>query len=146
MAGRFALQLTAALAMMGLVGCSMNMPLEGTNWKPISLNDGDGVTETDGASRARLQIDRAGKVSGCGGVNYFFGKASIADEKLNFGALGMTMMAGPGLPYENAFMKALKETASYSITGDKLSLFDADGKLLATFQAEPETEANGDTK
>ena len=65
----------------------------------------------------------AGRVSGCAGVNRYFGPVTYdeAAGTIRFGTLGATMMAGPGLEYERAYLKMLASVDAFSC---------ADGRLL----------------
>ncbi len=83
-----------------------------------------------------LVLAEGGKVHGCAGVNNYFGTAEIManDCKLKFNPLGCTMMAGPGLDYETAFLKALASVDSYEITGGRL-LLKSSGKVVAVLTA-----------
>ena len=47
------------------------------------------------------------------------------------------MMAGPGLDYETAFLKALASVDSYEITGGRL-LLKSSGKVVAVLTAAQE--------
>lgn len=81
---------------------------------------------------ATLVFESGGKVHGSTGVNQYFGSFEIADDrgKLKFGTLGCTMMAGPGLEYERAFLDALAAVDSYEITEGNL-LLKSQGKVVA---------------
>ena len=66
----------------------------------------------------------AGRVSGCAGVNRYFGPVtySAAAGTIRFGNLGATMMAGPGLEYEGAYLKMLGKVDSFSFSNGRLLL------------------------
>lgn len=44
-------------------------------------------------------------------------------------------MAGPNLGYESKFLETMNAVRRYSISGDTLTVYDANGKELATFKA-----------
>ncbi len=83
-----------------------------------------------------LAFDAEGKVSGCAGVNrYFSGKSPIEkDGEIDFGPVGSTMMAGPGLQYESLYLKTLDEADRFSIEEDILYLYD-DDQIVAVFNS-----------
>ncbi|UKI33131.1 MAG: META domain-containing protein [Lentisphaeria bacterium] len=78
----------------------------------------------------------AGRVSGCAGVNRYFGPVTCDDAAgtIRFGTLGATMMAGPGLEYERAYLKMLSTVDSFSISGGRL-LLKSGGNTVAEFTA-----------
>ena len=83
-----------------------------------------------------FRIDKSGMVSGCAGVNRYFGSAVLDQTKksLKFGSgLGATKMAGKGMAFEDAYLKMLSRVASYDITGNVLRFKDRSGKELAIF-------------
>lgn len=64
------------------------------------------------------------------------GSYEISDDQLKFGQMASTRMAcAEGMETEQAFLQALGEVSAWKIATDKLELFDAGGKLLATFGA-----------
>lgn len=70
-----------------------------------------------------LVFEQDGKVHGCAGVNQYFGPVEILEgDKLKFGSLGCTMMSGPGLEYEKAFLDVLASVDSYELAEGKLLL------------------------
>lgn len=84
-----------------------------------------------------MQIAPDGKISGCSGVNRYFGMVKIDSGKnvIDFKSspIGSTRMAGPGMAYEDAYLKMLSTVDSYEVKGDKLFLKSA-GKTVAEFQ------------
>lgn len=84
-------------------------------------------------ARTFVRFLSAEKVAGSGGVNRFSGTCTIIGEKLKFGALAVTRMAGPPavMNQENAFLTALAAITSYRLDeNDILHLLDKDGKEL----------------
>ena len=64
------------------------------------------------------------QIAGCAGINRYFGPTAV-DEKMGTfktGALGVTKMAGPGMKYEDLFLKVLSKVDSYLIKDGKLLL------------------------
>lgn len=90
-----------------------------------------GSATTPGDDRY-LELDRAGRVTGSGGVNQFSGPARGDDARLTLGPLTLTRMGGApdATDAETAFVSALESTASYRVEVDRLELLDADGQTL----------------
>ena len=84
-----------------------------------------------------MQIAPDGKIIGCSGVNRYFGTVKIdsAKNEIDFRSnpIGSTRMAGPGMAYEDAYLKMLGTVDSYEVKGNKLFLKSA-GKTVAEFQ------------
>jgi len=84
-----------------------------------------------------MQIAPDGKIAGCSGVNRYFGTVKIDSAKnvIDFKSnpIGSTRMAGPGMAYEDAYLKMLSTVDSYEVKGNKLFLKSA-GKTVAEFQ------------
>ncbi|MBI4743176.1 MAG: META domain-containing protein [Betaproteobacteria bacterium] len=92
-----------------------------------------------GLQRApNLNLDEDGTVHGFAGCNRFFGSFEIRADRLTFGSLALTKMAclDPGTgELESRFVRALRATASATVSGDVLELKDAAGKLLGRFES-----------
>jgi uncharacterized lipoprotein YbaY/heat shock protein HslJ len=111
------------------------VPLRNTYWKLLEI-DGKPVATPEGMREAHmvLALDEA-RVSGHAGCNGFFGSFEVAEEQLEFSALGATMMACPqGMDTEQAFLRALGQTTRFTISGAILTLFD-DDLALARLEA-----------
>lgn len=93
---------------------------------------GTGVLDTPQSS-LRIAVD--GKVTGRGGCNNFFGKATVEGKGISFGPLGSTFMACPQpvMDQEHKFLDALGRAKTYRVEGGKLVLGDADGKEILRF-------------
>lgn len=95
-------------------------------------------------ARTFVRFLSAEKVAGSGGVNRFSGACTIVGEKLTFGAMAVTRMAGPPavMNQETAFLAALAAVASYRLDeNDLLHLLDKDGKELVRL-----SRSDGDPK
>ena len=112
------------------VSCPGNAatPLAGSAWKlDLATLSGTQSNWAKPANAITLSFAPAGKeagrVSGCAGVNRYFGPVTYdeAAGTIRFGTLGATMMAGPGLEYERAYLKMLASVDAFSC---------ADGRLL----------------
>ena len=122
-----------------LGGCAVSdLPLKETVWVqvPDSLVEPAPVVKRE---PAWFLIDRGNRLTGNGGVNQIIGSVKTAEDgKLVFNPPATTRMAGPNLPSENAFLKVLESTRSYQLSGETLTLFDENGKPVATFKAGPQ--------
>ena len=118
--------------------CSPNTHAEllDTHWILDSLGGIKITTPTDGKEVHMVLATAESRVHGNAGCNNFFGQFSTEEDKLSFSAMGSTMMACPeGMEKEQAFLAALGNTASYSISGLFLELYDGEGSLLARLEA-----------
>jgi heat shock protein HslJ len=104
--------------------------IEGVEWKLAAL---DGKPTAGGERAPTLKLEGK-KATGFSGVNRFFGGFERDGEKLKFGALAGTKMAGPpeANALENAFLAALAATTQWRLDGAALELLN-DGKVLARF-------------
>ncbi len=117
--------------------CPANVDLERTTWDVLAL-DGDDVEipvgPTDSGVHLRLQ-PADGRVIGALGCNRFFGRYTLTDQNLSFGAIGSTNMFCAGsMDIEGGFLRVLEATTGFEVDGDILEL-TADGRTLATLQA-----------
>ena len=138
----FATIVSAAAAAAVLSGCSSLCPnnskadaLKNSAWT-LAINSLKGADSQwdKPAKDITLTFDENGKVAGCAGVNrYFSGKPALEnDGDIDFGMMGSTMMAGPGLQYESLFLKTLDEADNFAIVDGKLYLYD-DNNVIAVF-------------
>lgn len=138
----FATIVSAAAAAAVLSGCSSLCPnnskadaLKNSAWT-LNINSLKGADSQwdKPAKDITLTFDENGKVAGCAGVNrYFSGKPALEnDGDIDFGMMGSTMMAGPGLQYESLFLKTLDEADNFAIVDGKLYLYD-DNNVIAVF-------------
>lgn len=129
----FALALAAVV--MPLTACAPQADLNGTSWNLASLNGGP---VQDGTQPTLAFAD--GQVSGNASCNGFGGEYTQRGDKLTFGALMSTLMAcfpEEIMQQEQAYFSALTATASFRVDDGILSLFDADGNVLAEFAVVP---------
>ena len=138
----FATIVSAAAAAAVLSGCSSLCPnnskadaLKNSAWT-LDINSLKGADSQwdKPAKDITLTFDENGKVAGCAGVNrYFSGKPALENDwDIDFGMMGSTMMAGPGLQYESLFLKTLDEADNFAIVDGKLYLYD-DNNVIAVF-------------
>ena len=131
----------AALVLAACAGGGGDKPtaLGGTYWNVLEVDGAEFKADKDQRDphlRLDLQHKRA---TGYGGVNSFFGNFETSDVKLQFGPIAATRRAGPpaAMAFESAFLKALEATRSYRISGDRLELLDAEGRVRARLEALP---------
>ena len=92
--------------------------LEGTTWRLTDLGGADVL----GRVEATLEFPEAGRISGNGSCNRFFGTVVISGESIQIGILGSTRMACPeevGLQEENYF-RALEGAERLRFSGSTL--------------------------
>jgi heat shock protein HslJ len=114
-----------------LAGCGALTSLAGTNWKLATLNGQPALANVS----ATLSFGQQGNVAGNDGCNMYSGTYTINGSQLTIKLGPSTLMACPDavMKQATAFTTALSKTASFSLSGDKLTLKDASGKELATF-------------
>ncbi len=107
-----------------------------TYWRLDRLGEVKVTAAEDRKEAHMVLASSESRVHGNAGCNNFFGQFGTEDDELSFSAVGSTMMACPeGMDTEQAFLAALGNTASYSISGLFLELYDTEGKLLARLEA-----------
>lgn len=112
-------------------GASAPSMLEGS-W----MLDVLGGASVDPAVDSQLNMN-GGKASGNSGVNTFTGSYEAPEDGvLTFGPLATTMMAGPdnAMQQEQAFLKALADTRTFTTKDSTLELMDDGGKTLAVLK------------
>ena len=129
----------AGIALVMLQGRSMmsvgggGAELTGISWRPVSV--GDQEIPEDSGLYVQFEVD--GSIKGHGGCNGFFGSLEKADSGIAVGPLGATRMACPDeiMDREMAFMDAVQRTRDFQSGGDRMSLIDESGSVLAVFVA-----------
>ena len=96
----------------------------------------DGIGAVEG-SKATLEVDEAGKVSGRAPCNGYSASAEIDGSTLTIGRPGATMMACEEalMKQEHAFFDALEKVAAFRIENGALLLTAKDGHVLLRFAA-----------
>ena len=111
------------------------VPVSGTQWALIELNDQVIDREGNNAERLTLTLGEDGRVAGVGDCNRFFGPYSYyADGRIDISNLGSTRMLCPNQALEDQYFRALQNATSFKIDGDFLLLTDAHSKLIASFK------------
>lgn len=134
---------TLLVVMVIMTACSDSEPesLPGSNWRLTTLDDAAPVE----GSTITLGFDDQGMATGSGGCNRYFGGVTIDGDQITFGTLGATRVAcePPILDQEFAYLAALESAAMYRLDGPSLTLHDAQGATLATFEAIEEAAQAG---
>jgi heat shock protein HslJ len=134
-AATFALALAFVLAGAGCGGSGKDgASLDGTQWRLVgwslsSLDPNDfGITATFAD----------GQISGASAVNSYGGPYTTGPgTAFSTGDLASTMMAGPepAMRAETAYLTLLREAAAFKLSGDTLTLYDANGNESLVFAA-----------
>jgi heat shock protein HslJ len=115
-------------------------PLTGTTWRLTHFNNGKGaVTTVVQGTEIVLRLSDDGQFGGKA-CNSYRGGYVVEDGVFALeGPIAATRMACPGPEgageQEAAYFAALERAAAYRISGDELTLSDADGSTLARFRA-----------
>ncbi len=130
-----------------LLGCSvLNSPTGsggdpvGPVWILTELNGEQPISETT----VFLKFSEEGSANGSDGCNNMGRAYTIDGNKIEFSAAGpTTLMACPApiMDQATAFQEALTNAATFTISGDTLTLFDADGNSVAVFQDQDQSIA-----
>lgn len=110
--------------------------LEGPIWQLTSFLDASGA-QAAAAVEATMRLEE-GRASGNASCNRFFTAYVVEGSQLSFDQAGSTMMACPEpmMSQEQAFLTNLGLVASYEIAGAQLTLLDADGVAVLTFEVQ----------
>jgi heat shock protein HslJ len=101
--------------------------LEGTEWRLVDIGGQPAPAGADSTRHPGFTLIAEGrKVQGSAGCNRMNGTYQLDGQKLKFGPLATTRMACPDMQTETAFLKALKATTRYEVSGSSLTLFGAD--------------------
>ena len=110
--------------------------LTNTYWKLIELN---GQPAALGAGDRELHMvltAEGGRVQGFSGCNKFSGNYQRKDGQLHFEPLASTRMACiTGMEQEKRFLDALGSAVRYTLSGERLSLYDRHDQLILRFES-----------
>jgi putative lipoprotein len=110
-------------------------PLEKTYWRATEL-DGKPLPVVQSTREVHIILGGTGRVGGSDGCNRIIGSYTLSGDGIKFGALAGTQMACPDTAdTERGLRRALSGAARWTITGERLELFDATGGRLAQFEA-----------
>jgi len=134
--------LAGVIAMLLFVGCARQAgspesvaKLMNTVWRAVEV-DGHRVEFLPGQRLdVSLVMHRSGRIRGATGCNNLSGGFSQQDDRLSFSSLSITRMACTKklMVRERAFLQALRRTASWSVSGRSLTLYDSMGERIARF-------------
>ena len=123
----------------GAAGQAPTPSLEETTWQLVTLG---GAPLPEGIKRApNLRLEAGEKrLVGFGGCNRIFGGYVLEGASLRLSPLGTTKMGclGPAMPLERKFLDALERVATWSISGDTLTLRAGDEQIATLRAAAPE--------
>lgn len=111
-------------------------PLVGTNWTLDSFYTADAVSSVIAGTTITAVFDKDGKVTGSAGCNRYFASYTVKGTSMSIGSAGSTMMycISPGVgQQESTYLASLGRAATFTITGDRLSLADTKGTTLLSF-------------
>ena len=137
----------AAFAALVATACASETPrdpapdLADTQWVVEDI-DNSGVVDR---VESTLSIDAAGRATGSGGCNRYFGDVTFANGSLSFGEIGSTRMACPEavMDQEQKFFGALSATTAYrqdALTG-LLYFQDEEGRDIVRLRRMRKIEA-----
>ena len=111
-----------------------DVTLENTYWKLVELN---GAAVGPGEGRELHMILKGeGQVGGYAGCNQFTGSATVSGDGLSFGPIASTRrMCADVMQQEDAFLQALENAARFGISGEDLTVEDANGAVTMRFVA-----------
>lgn len=113
-------------------------------WKLDRFEHADSTGTVNIPGNVTIQFSDSAMVYGNAGCNRFFSRYSTGgSDKMNIENVGSTMMWCPNMPFEDAYIKLLKEVKSYEVTDDALKLKGADDIFTFTYsRAEKQTNIN----
>lgn len=111
-------------------------PLHNTYWKLVTLQ-GKPVSTYDQQREAHIVFAADGdRLSGSSGCNRMMGGFEHKEDQLKMTQVGGTRMAcAQGMEQETEFLKTLLVVVKYRIQGDHLDMLDANGEVVAGFDA-----------
>ena len=122
-----------AMAAACCLAFSCSTPVElGGSWVIDTVN-GEKVTTSEKIPFINFN-EADGRIHGCFGVNIVNGTYTLDGDKLSFGRMATTMMAGlpADMEVESKLGAALGTVASVEVKGDVMSLKDAEGNVVLT--------------
>jgi len=115
-------------------------PLVGTNWTLESFHTGDAVSSLISGTAITAVFGNDGSVTGSAGCNRYFAPYNLTGTSLSIGPVGSTKMycgADGVMQQESTFLASLVKAKTFTISGNQLSLADANGTTLLSFAKEP---------
>ena len=112
--------------------------LEGTSWTATGVNNGKGGVEATDLTGRISAAFAAGSLSGNSGCNQYNAKYETSGaDVLTISDVATTRKACEAdvMGLESQYIAALAKVTTYSLSGNTLTLRDADGAMQATFTA-----------
>ncbi|MBL8419034.1 MAG: YbaY family lipoprotein [Dechloromonas sp.] len=110
--------------------------LRGSYWKLVRLGDASVAAAAKQREAHLILANDSLRVSGSGGCNRLTGGFELEGDRLRFGRMAGTMMAClDGMEQEKRFLDTLGQVDRYRIRGSHLELIDAQGVVIARFEA-----------
>lgn len=100
--------------------------LEENHWNPKTLLGGEGVRWPMSKEIHLIllpDVGRGWKILGFGGVNRFQGSVEYDSERFVVDSVSGTRMTGPGIEFENLYVRRISETTRYVQAGVDLYFF-----------------------
>lgn len=116
------------------------LSLTGTYWEATGYNNGKGgFTSLISGTQVTAIFGEDGNLAGSAGCNSYGAAYTVDGDAISIGPARSTrMFCGEPegiMDQEAAYLAALGTASTYSIQGDKLALFDAQGSRVAEYQA-----------
>ena len=125
------------IAMVTMAACTQTqtIEIENTEWKLVELNGNSNELFAAEPNTFFFMLSTENGLTGVGACNTFFGNYKLGEvESIMIEPMGMTQMACPNIELEDEFVKMLYEVNTYSIEGNRLSLFN-EGEKVAEMEA-----------
>ncbi len=115
--------------------------LTGITWYLVALNEGDGSLSIKPGTMITAFFDTQGEVSGLAGCNQYIAYYEATTAGLQMGPPATTKMtcsepAGV-MTQETVYLSTLQGAASYSLSGNTLTINDSGGNALLTYSTVP---------
>lgn len=112
--------------------------LTGTTWLLTAYSEGAGLVAASSNAEVTAVFGEDGQLAGSASCNNYTTSYQLDGESITLGAVATTRRAcaDPTLAQQElAYLDALQRSTGYEISGDQLTLLDAEGLRTATFIA-----------
>jgi putative lipoprotein len=118
------------------VSAKPDTSLTNTYWKLVELDAQPAVLGAGGRELHMVLMSEGSRVRGFSGCNRFTGSYERNESQLRFKPLAATRMAcRVGMEQEQRFLDALGSVRRFSISGDSLTFYTGDERLILRFHA-----------